>query len=92
MNAKHFEEWFEQQLMPNVPPKSVIVIDNVPYHNRVAEPVPTTSSTKAVMQQWLTKRGVEWSGTDLKRDLLKKLGGETWEVLRNGRHRRAFWT
>ena len=76
MNAKHFEEWFEQQLMPNVPPKSVIVIDNAPYHNRVAEPVPTTSSTKAVMQQWLTKRGVEWSWTDLKRDLLEKIKGE----------------
>ena len=34
MNAALFEEWFAEDLLPNVPNKSVIILDNAPYHNR----------------------------------------------------------
>ena len=50
MKSKHFEEWFHDSLMPNIPPKSLIVIDIAPYHSRRLEPVPTMSSRKQVMQ------------------------------------------
>ena len=73
MNSKHFEEWFEKTLIPNVPANSVIVLDNAPYHNRVIDPVPTKSSKKDVMQKWLTDHGITWERSDLKSDLMKKI-------------------
>ena len=33
MNNKDFMEWLTQQLLPNIPPNSVIVLDNATYHN-----------------------------------------------------------
>ena len=33
MTLEHFEEWFNYSLLPNIPPKSLIVIDNAPYHS-----------------------------------------------------------
>ncbi|XP_066982753.1 uncharacterized protein [Macrobrachium rosenbergii] len=37
MNHEVFEEWFRCQLLPNIPPASVIVMDNAPYHSRKVE-------------------------------------------------------
>ncbi|XP_062518317.1 uncharacterized protein LOC134193506 [Corticium candelabrum] len=37
MNGEHFLDWFENRLMHNVPERSVIVLDNAPYHNVVLE-------------------------------------------------------
>ena len=69
MTSEHFEEWFHDSLMPNVPPNSLIVIDNAPYHSRRLEPVPTMSSRKQVMQDWLTAHGIEYPENALKREL-----------------------
>ena len=69
MTSEHFEEWFHDSLMPNIPPNSLIVIDNAPYHSRRLEPVPTMSSRKQVMQDWLTARGIEYPENALKREL-----------------------
>ncbi len=33
MNAKHFEEWLVNQLLPNIPPDQLIVMDNDSYHS-----------------------------------------------------------
>ena len=33
MTSGHFEEWFYDSLMPNIPCNSLIVIDNAPYHS-----------------------------------------------------------
>ena len=32
MDHNRFCKWFEEQLLPNIDPNSVIVIDNAPYH------------------------------------------------------------
>ena len=69
MTSEHFEEWFHDSLMPNIPPKSVVVIDNAPYHCRRLEPVPTMSSRKQIMQDWPTVRGIEFPENALKREL-----------------------
>ena len=37
MTRDHFEEWFRDTLLPNAPPNSLIVIDNVSYHSRRCE-------------------------------------------------------
>ena len=50
MNSTHFLEWFEKQLIPNIPPNSIIILDNAKYHNTVVEKVPTKCSTKKIMK------------------------------------------
>ena len=37
MNAKHFEEWWEEKLLPNLQNKSVVVIDNASIHSRLSD-------------------------------------------------------
>ena len=49
MNTTHFMDWFTSKLLPNCPPKSVIVLDNAKYHNSVVEKIPTKSSTKKLI-------------------------------------------
>ena len=39
MNSERFEEWFRDQLMPNIQPNTLIVIDNASYHSRRLEAV-----------------------------------------------------
>ena len=69
MTSEHFEEWFHDSLIPNIPSNSLIVIDNAPYHSRKLEPVPTTSSRKQQMQDWLTAHAIEYPEHALKREL-----------------------
>ena len=33
MNADNFTRWLREQLIPNLPDKSVVVLDNAAYHN-----------------------------------------------------------
>ena len=77
MNGKHFAEWFQKQLLPNLPRNSVIVVDNAPYHNVVEEKIPTKSSRKGEMQAWLTKHNIDWEPKDLKKSCFKKF--KVWE-------------
>ncbi|XP_062520191.1 uncharacterized protein LOC134195205 [Corticium candelabrum] len=72
MNSEHFLEWF-QKLLVNIQPGSVIVLDNAPYHNSVVEKVPTKSSRKKEMQEWLTRKRIPFSDKDLKKDLFAKI-------------------
>ena len=44
-------------------------MDNAPYHSRRLEPVPTMSSRKQIMQDWLTARGIEYPENALKGEL-----------------------
>ena len=36
--ADHFEESFATKLSPNIPPNSLIVMDNASYHSRHSDP------------------------------------------------------
>ena len=64
----HFFEWWNRQLLPNLPRGAVIVMDNASYHSVKTEESwnPTSSSTKVQMQEWLTRNGVEWTADMLK--------------------------
>lgn len=33
MNSENYEKWVREKLIPNLPPRSVLVLDNAPYHN-----------------------------------------------------------
>ena len=73
MNSLHFLEWFEKTLIPNLAPNSLIILDNVKYHNIVVEKISTKSSTKKIMKEWSDKHNVQYESTDLKSDLYKKI-------------------
>jgi hypothetical protein len=34
MNVTNYQKWLTEKLIPNLPPKSVLVVDNAPYHNQ----------------------------------------------------------
>ncbi|XP_075741130.1 uncharacterized protein LOC142789977 [Rhipicephalus microplus] len=56
MNSPRFERWFKEQLFPNIEPRSVIVIDNASYHSFQLKKLPSTSSRKAEIKSWWTKK------------------------------------
>ena len=55
INAKHFEEWWEEKLLQNLQDKSVVVIDNASIHSLLSDNSkrPNTSWRKAEIQEWL---------------------------------------
>ncbi|KAG0429945.1 hypothetical protein HPB47_023154 [Ixodes persulcatus] len=71
MNGTYFEGWFSSQLLPKIPPRSIIVMDNAPYHSVALEKAPTSSTRKADIQAWLTKKGISWSGDMVRAELLE---------------------
>ena len=71
MNSEKFIGLLRGKLIPNLPPKSVVVIDNASYHSVQEDKCPTQASRKADMHAWLTKHNVAWSNDMLKVELLE---------------------
>ncbi|XP_076036265.1 uncharacterized protein LOC143022129 [Oratosquilla oratoria] len=69
MNASFFEEWFKKQLIPNIMPNSVIIMDNASCHNAMLEKVPTPSWRKGELKDWLIKKRVQPSSALSKAEL-----------------------
>jgi transposase len=70
MNWENFSMWFSDQLLPNIPSHSLIILDNAPYHNVVVEDAfPTPKSRKEQLCAWLTKKGIPWTPDLLKPEL-----------------------
>ena len=42
MNSKHFEEWLETKVFPNIPEGSTVVMDNASYHSVRTEKAPNS--------------------------------------------------
>jgi hypothetical protein len=55
VNSENYIRWLNEKLIPNLPPHSVIVLDNASYHNVQYSPTPTSDLTKKLMQDWLTE-------------------------------------
>lgn len=70
MNAKVFEEWF-RKLLQLLPDNAVIVMDNASYHSRKLEKIPTTSSKKKDMQEWLLSKNIEFDVDMVRSELLQ---------------------
>lgn len=58
MNFENYVKWLTEKLLPNLPEKAVIVMDNASYHNTRSSTIPTSNSRKADMQKWLTENGI----------------------------------
>lgn len=71
MDAPRFQKWFVEQLLPNIKPRSVIVMDNASYHSAQVEKVPSSSSRKADIQCWLKSKSIPFSDDQLKSELLQ---------------------
>ena len=71
MNHQTVVRWLQEKLIPNIPRKCVLVIDNAAYHNVQEDRCPVTSTTKPAMREWLTRHGIQWSEKMLKAELLE---------------------
>ncbi|XP_060808779.1 uncharacterized protein LOC132903764 [Amyelois transitella] len=69
MNYENYERWLRTKLVPNLPPNSVVVVDNASYHNKQFDAAPTSSTKKAEMQSWLRQKGIEFEESMLKPEL-----------------------
>ncbi|XP_045458527.1 uncharacterized protein LOC123668880 [Melitaea cinxia] len=69
MNYENYERWLKTQLLPNLPPNSVVVVDNASYHNKQYNLAPISNAKKADMQAWLTEKGIMYDKAYLKPQL-----------------------
>ena len=58
MNSDVFESWLEKQLLPNLPQKCVLIIDNASYHSRQEVKVPTQDTKKAEILEFMMKKNI----------------------------------
>ncbi|XP_050311514.1 uncharacterized protein LOC126747064 [Anthonomus grandis grandis] len=71
MNRENFMKWLEEKLIPNIPANSVVIFDNAPYHSVQENKVPTKSSTKKTMIDWLTANGISHNPAERKWELFQ---------------------
>lgn len=57
MNSAVFENWFSA-VLEKLPDDAIIIMDNAPYHSRKVEKLPSTSSKKKDMQNWLQSKQI----------------------------------
>lgn len=69
MNAETFKKWFTD-LLENISPASVIVMDNAPYHSTQSNRPPSQTSTKASIIQWLEENNIPFDMNFRKTELL----------------------
>ena len=74
MNWELFKKWFAEMLLPNIPKRSLIVMDNAPYHNILSEnSPPTAQSSKKKIRDWLEHNKVYCRDDCLKPELVEVL-------------------
>lgn len=73
MTAGLFEKWFREQLLPNIEPNSVIVMDNASYHSRHLTKIPNTSSKKEEILNFIRDKNMEISEKATKKELLREI-------------------
>lgn len=58
MNTQNFMKWMAEKVVPNLPEKSLVVMDNAPYHCTQINKPPTMASLKTEMQEWLRQKQI----------------------------------
>ena len=70
MDWNNFSRWFKDQLLPNIPKRSIIVMDNACYHNVAEEnSFPKSNSSKEEFRKWLDENEIPWGQDMLKAEL-----------------------
>jgi transposase len=74
MNWGLFRKWFTEMLLPNIPERSLIIMDNASYHNILAEhSPPTPKSSKKKIREWLEQNKAYCRDDCLKAELVELL-------------------
>lgn len=74
MNAEQFQKWFSEMLLPNIPPNSIIIMDNASYHKVITDDsAPTSVNSKSKIHKWLKVNDIPCSNDCLKVELVKIL-------------------
>ncbi len=72
MNWKNFSEWFQGQLLKNIPDNSLIIMDNAAYHNVLAEEAfPKKNHSVKRLREWLSDNKIPWTKDMLKSELFE---------------------
>lgn len=79
MSADLFEQWFAESLLPNIPPNSVIILDNASYHSRLLERIPTKNSTKKEIINFLYKHDLFFEEGYTKSQLIEVMNTKNFE-------------
>ena len=58
MNANVFENWFLEKLIPNLPEKSVVILDNASYQCRQVDKIPNMNTKKAEMLDFMKRNSI----------------------------------
>jgi transposase len=70
MDWGNFSKWFTEQLLPNIPENSIIIMDNASYHNTTEESTfPKSNARKENIRKWLDDKGIPWGEDLLKAEL-----------------------
>jgi len=70
MDWGNFSIWFTEQLLPNIPDNSIIIMDNASYHNTTEETTfPKSNARKENLRKWLDDKGIPWGEDLLKSEL-----------------------
>ena len=69
MDSVEFNKWIKNKVVPSFTKKSVLVIDNAPYHN-VTDEEDKIPTRKNDIKEWLTKSNVPFSDSMLRPELL----------------------
>ena len=74
MNHGLFTTWFTEQLLPNIPEHSLIIMDNASYHNTLSRhSAPTAPCKKDDIRSWLQKNGIPVRDDCLKAEFVEIL-------------------
>ncbi|VVC89171.1 unnamed protein product [Leptidea sinapis] len=53
IHAGCYQTWLRNELITNLPPNTVLVIDNAPNHNKLSVKAPNSNTPKPQMIPWL---------------------------------------
>lgn len=74
MNWEIFRKWFVEMLLPNIPSRSLIIMDNASYHNVLATcSAPIATSKKSEIRSWLEANKAPCSEDCVKAELIELL-------------------
>ncbi len=74
MNGELFHQWFSEKLLPQIPERALIVMDNASYHNVLAgHSAPTAVCSKANIRTWLEANHIPCRDDCLKVELVEML-------------------
>ena len=71
MNHDTFRKWFEEQFLPNIPARSLIIMDNASYHSKISNKAPTYSRRKNEIIDWLSENNIAHDPSLTKSELME---------------------